>query len=49
MSAAVPITEWDALKRDVLQLFQRFCQRESVRFEEFAATWAELNFTAVSK
>lgn len=40
-------TEYEALKHDVKILFSQFYDKQSVRFEDFAAEWKALNFTSI--
>jgi len=42
-----PIVEFDALKHDVNALFLKFCEKQSVRFDDFAEAWRELNFNCL--
>ena len=39
--------EYESLKHDINTLFLRFCQKQSVRFEEFCEEWRAMNFNCI--
>ncbi|XP_004206223.1 snRNA-activating protein complex subunit 1 [Hydra vulgaris] len=40
-------TEFEAIRHDISTLFSKFCEKQSVRFEDFSQTWRSINFTYV--